>query len=454
MNFQRDEKRLEVKVDSEVKDSHFVVTQKTDKSNRVLDYDYKRCNGCGICVALCPKNAIEAGPLIEIATGLDAPPVIIDHTRCSFCGMCASFCPVKALRMTVNDKDILELAAFPHLDSSVIFKDCEVERNTRTKCLPCIICKKTCPEEAISMELSFPKKETIAPFKAGLNGDIEVDMDKCTLCGLCADLCPAFVLVEKKSKADDLMPFDDLLIDREKCDYCGICVPFCPEEAIRVKGDFEEEEVKKIAPKIAGNVEVDNDKCTRCGWCEAVCPYDAVVVTKPFEGEIELIDAKLRGCDPVGCHGCFNVCPSKAWVIPLDKKIDVVRDFCTYCGACERACHVKAIGVKRTAARHTPVEDTPWAQDWKKAIASLITDERNRPDVSRTLHADRAEKKSEPPIARPDVNHKFRKLVDERLTRLSSLLGNKQIRRIWERKESAVAAQEIKKLLLNKANRR
>ncbi len=430
------EEKLEVTVNSEVDGSHFLFTQKTGKSKKLLDYDYKRCSGCGICVEVCPKKAIELGPLIEIATGLEAPPVIIDHTKCSFCGMCAAFCPVKAVRMTVNDKDILELQEFPHLDSSVVFND---------KCLPCLICKKSCPEEAISVEFTFPKKETLAPFKEGRKGEIEVDMEKCTLCGACAELCPAFVLVEKKAKADDLMPFENLLVDREKCDYCGICVPFCPEEAIKVKGEFFGE-----APKLTGNIKVDDAKCTRCGWCEAVCPYDAADVTKPFEGEIELIPAKLKGCDPVGCHGCFNVCPSKAWIIPKDKKIDVVRDFCTYCGACEKACHVKAIGVKRTNTRHTPVEDTPWAEDWKKAIVCLTTAERSRPDVSHTLSVEKAERKVEPVIVRPYVNNEFRKLVNERIEKVSSLLGNKQVRRIWEKKEPAAAAHEIKKKISGK----
>ncbi|HEX7575056.1 MAG TPA: 4Fe-4S binding protein, partial [Candidatus Methanoperedens sp.] len=121
------EEQLDISVESEIKDTHFLFTQKTGKSKKLLDYDYKRCNGCGICIDICPKKAIEAGPLIEIATGLDAPPVIIDHTKCSFCGMCGAFCPVRAIRMTVNDKDILELAQFPHLDSRVVFND---------KCLP------------------------------------------------------------------------------------------------------------------------------------------------------------------------------------------------------------------------------------------------------------------------------------------------------------------------------
>ena len=438
------EEKLDVEVESEVSDSHFLFTQRTGKSKKLLDYDYKRCNGCGICIDICPKKCIEPGPLIEIATGLDAPPVIIDHTRCSFCGMCASFCPVRAIKMTRDGKDILQLEEFPHLDSSVVFND---------KCLPCLICKKSCPEEAISVEFTFPNKEALAPFKHGKKGEIEIDMKKCTLCGLCMEFCPAFILVEKKPEANDLMPFQDILVEKEKCDYCGLCVPFCPEDAIKVKEDFDEEEIKRIIPKITGTIKVDDNKCNRCGWCQAVCPYDAAIVTKPFEGEIELIDAKLKGCDPVGCHGCFNVCPSKAWVIPSGKKIDVVRDFCTYCGACEKACHVKAIGVKRTKAKHTALPETSWSQDWKRAIDCLTTFQRDRPDISRTLSVEKETRKKEEPIVKPEIDERMRDLVDKRIERISSVLGKKQVRRTWETKDSEQTVVEIKKRIkLQKTN--
>ncbi|MCE8423272.1 MAG: 4Fe-4S binding protein [Candidatus Methanoperedens sp.] len=432
------EEKLEVTVDSELKDTHFIFTQKSARSKKILDYDYKRCSGCGICLEVCPKKAIEAGPLIEIATGLDAPPVIIDHTKCSFCGMCAAFCPVKAVRMNVNDKDIFDLVEFPHLEGGVVFND---------KCIPCVICKNSCPEKAISVDFTFPKKKILAPFKEGKTGEIIIDMEKCTLCGLCAEFCTAFALVEKKVSADSLMPFEDLLVDKTKCDYCGICVPLCPEDAIKVKGEFDEEEVKKIAPQITGNIRVDDNKCTRCGFCEKVCPYDAAEVTKPFEGNIELIDEKLKGCDPVGCHGCFNVCPSKAWIIPEGKKIDVAKDFCTFCGACEKACHVNAIGVKRRSVKHTNIADMPWANDWKTAIGCLITKERKRPDISRTLHVEKAQKKIEPPNVIPLVNTRLRSSVDERMKELSNLLRNKSIRRAWEKKAPDIAVDEIKKKL-------
>jgi 4Fe-4S ferredoxin len=95
---------MEIEKDMEIEDSHIRCKQKTADSEKVLDYDYKKCAGCSICVALCPKKALQEGPLQEIAKGMDAPPVLIDLDACVFCGMCANLCPVQAFKMTVKEK--------------------------------------------------------------------------------------------------------------------------------------------------------------------------------------------------------------------------------------------------------------------------------------------------------------------------------------------------------------
>lgn len=94
---------MEIEKEMDVQDSHIICKQKTDKTEKVLDYDYKKCAGCSLCVALCPKKALEEGPLQEIAKGMDAPPVLIDLDSCVFCGMCVNFCPVRAFNMTVKE---------------------------------------------------------------------------------------------------------------------------------------------------------------------------------------------------------------------------------------------------------------------------------------------------------------------------------------------------------------
>jgi len=95
---------MEIEKEMDVEDSHIRCRQRTKETEKVLDYDYKRCAGCSICVDLCPKKALAEGPLKEIAKGMDAPPVLIDLDSCVFCGMCANFCPLGALKMTVVEK--------------------------------------------------------------------------------------------------------------------------------------------------------------------------------------------------------------------------------------------------------------------------------------------------------------------------------------------------------------
>lgn len=95
---------MEIEKDMEVEDSRIRCRQRTPESEKILDYDYEKCVGCSICVALCPKKALQEGPLQEIAKGMDAPPVLIDLDACVFCGMCVNLCPTRAFKMTVEDK--------------------------------------------------------------------------------------------------------------------------------------------------------------------------------------------------------------------------------------------------------------------------------------------------------------------------------------------------------------
>lgn len=51
----------------------------------------EKCSGCGICVPLCPYNAIALKPYA------DRPRAEIDMTQCKGCGVCASACPSGAI---------------------------------------------------------------------------------------------------------------------------------------------------------------------------------------------------------------------------------------------------------------------------------------------------------------------------------------------------------------------
>ena len=120
------QEKITVTTSMDLQGSHFLYTQATDKSIKTLDYDYKRCNGCGICAEICPTKALEMGPLHEIATGLDAPAVMMDLEKCTFCRMCSNLCPVHAITFEAVG-EVPDEKQYPKYDAFV---------NINEKCLP------------------------------------------------------------------------------------------------------------------------------------------------------------------------------------------------------------------------------------------------------------------------------------------------------------------------------
>lgn len=58
--------------------------------------------------------------------------------------------------------------------------------------------------------------------------------------------------------------YDIPVIDQKKCTLCGLCVDICPENVLAIH---------------AGALVFDNpNACTMCAQCESVCPEQAVSV--------------------------------------------------------------------------------------------------------------------------------------------------------------------------------
>lgn len=53
-----------------------------------VSVDTEKCLGCGLCVSICPVQAIS----------LEDKKAIIDHKKCNACMQCANQCPVEAIR--------------------------------------------------------------------------------------------------------------------------------------------------------------------------------------------------------------------------------------------------------------------------------------------------------------------------------------------------------------------
>ena len=334
---------------------------------------------------------------------------------------------------TTKEKNFGELEQYPKLVAEAVPNE---------KCLPCLLCEPVCPTKAI--KVTFNKtREDYGPLRKGITGKITVDKDKCNLCGRCAGFCKAFLLVEKGEKEKtprELVPYEQLLVDEELCDYCGLCVPLCSEEAIKVEGPPLELDVES---EILGKIEIDKDLCIGCGRCALVCPYEAIEVKKPFDGDIQLIEKNLVRCDPLGCQACFNVCPAKCWYVDERGKAAPVKEQCILCGACVKACPVSAIDVGRSKVRHTEIKDTPWANEWKDAISSIVTGEKKRPDVSGAVAPPEIERLPLAKIEMPMRDPELQRLVEEALRPVGPILKKPKTRFIMEREPAIVASEKI-----------
>jgi formate hydrogenlyase subunit 6/NADH:ubiquinone oxidoreductase subunit I len=60
-------------------------------------YYRDKCNGCGLCVQICPTKAIEF--LSEDVPRRERKAKVF-ISRCCFCSQCVEICPVSALAMT------------------------------------------------------------------------------------------------------------------------------------------------------------------------------------------------------------------------------------------------------------------------------------------------------------------------------------------------------------------
>ncbi len=55
--------------------------------------------------------------------------------------------------------------------------------------------------------------------------NIIVDENKCDLCGLCVEYCPAYVFRIEDKK---------LVVESSQCKECYGCIPLCPKRAITI----------------------------------------------------------------------------------------------------------------------------------------------------------------------------------------------------------------------------
>jgi len=226
-----------------------------------LTLDKTRCVGCGICVKVCPREAIELKKFPKTEGGKAKPPSIdIDESKCQYCGICNALCPFGALDHRVNGKPwiaVVEAESFPKLirDIQVDTEKCEVG---------CVDCEEVCPLGLIKVSVRTPNGEEVKdvqsrPDKENLVVAVDLDKDHCPCCRICEIKCPYGAFSVQKI-------FHGILkINQEKCpDGCQDCLDVCPiTGALYLSED--------------GKVHVNELYCVYCGVCEIVCPEEGAL---------------------------------------------------------------------------------------------------------------------------------------------------------------------------------
>ena len=115
------------------------------------------CLGFGDCVNTCKYNAITVENNIAK----------IDANKCIGCGMCVKTCPKNIIKLIkIKNQSIV--------NCSNNDKGPSTKKACKVGCLGCKLCEKTCKYNAIKVE----------------NNLANIDINKCTGCGECREICP------------------------------------------------------------------------------------------------------------------------------------------------------------------------------------------------------------------------------------------------------------------------
>jgi polyferredoxin/formate hydrogenlyase subunit 6/NADH:ubiquinone oxidoreductase subunit I len=145
------------------------------------------CVRCGLCMKVCPTNALQPAILQSGVEGMFSPRLlprfIPEKTFCTYnCNLCGQVCPTGAIpRLPIEQKRLLAMgkAYFDH-----------------SRCIPwaekgtCLVCQEVCPLPVKAIQI----QNTIATTdEFGLPTDIQqpkVDRTLCIGCGMCESKCP------------------------------------------------------------------------------------------------------------------------------------------------------------------------------------------------------------------------------------------------------------------------
>ncbi|MGD2030398.1 MAG: 4Fe-4S binding protein [Desulfobacterales bacterium] len=144
----------------------------------------KLCQRCGLCMKVCPTNAINPTLTEAGMAGFWTPNLIMTQGYCEYtCTLCSGVCPTGAIRNLTGKEKI---------ESPIRIGSAYIDRG---RCLPwsgngpCIVCEEHCPTSPKAIRLI--QGTSLSPTGKKINVKLPyVDLKCCVGCGICEYKCP------------------------------------------------------------------------------------------------------------------------------------------------------------------------------------------------------------------------------------------------------------------------
>ncbi|MCW3994717.1 MAG: 4Fe-4S dicluster domain-containing protein [Candidatus Bathyarchaeota archaeon] len=250
----------------------------------------------------------------------------------------------------------------------------------KNRCVGCEICTFACPKEAIKTE----KQPKIQGEKAK-KAKVDIDLAKCNFCGVCDVICPYGAIKVTLNNNHDLAILSkdsfptlirDIKVDTRQCEKeCVECENACPLALIKIsKTGFDGKPVENVgalSPTMKRRIQVNlNIDKDHCPTCRACELKCSPGAIKVKKAFEGTIKINQEKC-PEGCTDCLDVCPiTGTLTLGEDKKVHVNEATCTYCGACKNVCPVP----EALTLKRTKVHHTPiHSGTWNKTLERVTS---------------------------------------------------------------------------------